>query len=106
MTNRREAHGVSEALDDAAGPVLELCSCPFEAVIPVTEPSRRERRPPRVEFGIRRRDDDGTRSRELEHDALERGETGSVEMLDHFHDGGRVEPGEARIAVHDGAVNQ
>ena len=43
---------------------------------------------------------------ELEEHALEGGEPRRVEVLDHLDDGGRVEAGEARVAVDQRAVEQ
>ena len=42
----------------------------------------------------------------LEYHSLERGQAGSVEVFDHFNDGGRVEAGQALVAVHERAVHQ
>src|SRR5207248_2230604 len=89
-----------------AGPALELGAGPLEAVVPVTERSRRKALEPHVVFRVRRGQDDGPGTSVAEQGSLERFESRGVEVLDHLDHGGRVEALQPAVPVGERALDE
>ncbi len=70
------------------------------------ELARRERLKDRVVFGVRSGQHDMLRSREFEDDALERGESRRIEVLDDLDDGGCFKAVEPLVAIGQRSLNQ
>src|SRR5262245_15642754 len=104
--DRQEAGRVPEAPRDLACPVLELAPRPLEAVIAMAKAPRGQPVEANVVLAVRSRHDDRGGARLLEDDPLERGEPRRIEVLDHLDRGGRVEAGQALVAVGQGGLEE
>src|SRR5262249_21216860 len=97
--NREEAHRVTVPLGDPLGPRSEFGPRPLEPVVGVTELFGPDVLPRDVVFPVGRGQYHCCGPGELEDGTLERRETGRVEMLDHLHNRGGIEPLQAAVAV-------
>ena len=75
-------------------------------MVAVAEAAGGEALPPHVVLPVRRGEHHGAGPGELEEHAPERGQPRRVEVLDHLDHGRGVEAGEARVAIHERAVEQ
>ena len=90
---------------DSPGPRLELGTRPLEAVVAVTELPRRQPLELHVVLAVRRRQDDRARSR-IRTAPARSAEPRRVEVLDHFDDGRRVEPGQPLVTVGERGLEE
>lgn len=96
---------VSVARGDTARPSLEFRAIPLETVIGMTEPVGRHAEQ-RIEFGVRRRDDDGPRPHLGKDGAFQNRQPFRIDMFDRLDQDGTVEPGERRPVPHHRSVDE
>jgi cold shock CspA family protein len=106
FTDGQKRNAVVVLRSHTIGPGLKFRAGPFEAVVLVTHRSSGHRFEFGVVLAVWRGHDDGRRASVLEKDAFESGEAGRVEMFNDLDYGCGVVAGEARVFVHQGALEE
>src|SRR3712207_221068 len=88
------------------GPVLELRSAPFKAVIRVADMPGRKAREQGIVVAVGSRHDHGVRASVAEHGSFQMRQTIRLEVLDHLDQSGKVEASQARVAIDKGTLKQ
>ena len=94
------------AVSNAPCPGLELFPGPLEAVVLVPKPPALEPREVNVVLRIRRREHDGSGSRELKNNALEGVQARRIQVFDDLDDSGGVKACDTAVAVKEAAVEE
>src|SRR3984885_5499207 len=98
-SDRQEAHLVAPAAGHPGRSVAELGAGPLEPVIRVPHLPGAQAGEADVVLGVRRGDHDGAGPGRAEYGLLQRTEPWRVDVLDDFHEDGRVQAGQPLVGV-------